>query len=75
MSGNGKDQEGRSGETPPAGDSTLKSYTEGQALTNRMGEIQNKIMVLSGKGGVGKKHRRGKYRRRPRYGREKSGPS
>ncbi len=54
MSGNGKDQEGRSGETPPAGDSTLKSYTEGQALTNRMGEIQNKIMVLSGKGGVGK---------------------
>jgi len=32
----------------------LNQYTQSEDLTNRMGQIKHKIMVLSGKGGVGK---------------------
>ncbi len=32
----------------------LKAYTESKELTDRMSKIKHKIMVLSGKGGVGK---------------------
>ena len=32
----------------------LREYTESKALANRMGKIKHKVMVLSGKGGVGK---------------------
>ena len=35
-------------------DKQLKDFTEDIALTNRMAQIDHKIMVLSGKGGVGK---------------------
>jgi len=35
-------------------DNSLKGYTESKELSDRMGRIQHKIMVLSGKGGVGK---------------------
>jgi len=35
-------------------DDRLKAFTESQALTDRMGKIKHKIMILSGKGGVGK---------------------
>jgi len=35
-------------------DDTLKAYTESKELADRMGKIKHKIMVLSGKGGVGK---------------------
>jgi Mrp family chromosome partitioning ATPase len=35
-------------------DKKLKEFTEDAALVNRMAQIQHKIMVLSGKGGVGK---------------------
>jgi ATP-binding protein involved in chromosome partitioning len=35
-------------------DSRLEQYTQSENLTNRMGQIKHKIMVLSGKGGVGK---------------------
>jgi len=36
------------------GSDALRQFTESQELSNRMGEIKHKIMVLSGKGGVGK---------------------
>lgn len=35
-------------------DKKLKDFTEDFSLVNRMAQIQHKIMVLSGKGGVGK---------------------
>ncbi|MBN2516984.1 MAG: P-loop NTPase [Deltaproteobacteria bacterium] len=35
-------------------DARLEQYTQSENLTNRMGQIKHKIMVLSGKGGVGK---------------------
>ncbi|MCK4535010.1 MAG: Mrp/NBP35 family ATP-binding protein, partial [Syntrophobacterales bacterium] len=35
-------------------DDSLKAYTESNELFDRMGKIKHKIMVLSGKGGVGK---------------------
>ena len=35
-------------------DKRLKEFTEDIALANRMAQIDHKIMVLSGKGGVGK---------------------
>ncbi|MEN6321148.1 MAG: Mrp/NBP35 family ATP-binding protein [Syntrophaceae bacterium] len=35
-------------------DEKLKAFTEDMILLNRMAQIQHKIMVLSGKGGVGK---------------------
>ena len=35
-------------------DEKLKEYTESKALADRMGKIKHKIMILSGKGGVGK---------------------
>jgi len=35
-------------------DEKLKAFTEDMILVNRMAQIQHKIMVLSGKGGVGK---------------------
>jgi ATP-binding protein involved in chromosome partitioning len=35
-------------------DDKLKMYTESNELSNRMGRIKHKIMILSGKGGVGK---------------------
>lgn len=35
-------------------DKRLKEFTESKELANRMGQIKHKIMVLSGKGGVGK---------------------
>ena len=35
-------------------DDRLEHYTQSENLTNRMGQIKHKIMVLSGKGGVGK---------------------
>ena len=35
-------------------DDSLKAYTESNELSDRMGKIKHKIMVLSGKGGVGK---------------------
>jgi len=35
-------------------DDRLEQYTQSENLTNRMGQIKHKIMVLSGKGGVGK---------------------
>ena len=35
-------------------DERLEQYTQSENLTNRMGQIKHKIMVLSGKGGVGK---------------------
>ena len=37
-----------------AADEKLKMYTEDEALTRRLSEIRHKILVLSGKGGVGK---------------------
>ncbi len=42
------------GEEKNTSDSSLKAYTESKELSDRMGKIQHKIMVLSGKGGVGK---------------------
>ena len=35
-------------------DKALQDYIEGQQLKERMGRIKHKVMVLSGKGGVGK---------------------
>lgn len=35
-------------------DDKLEQYTQSENLSNRMGQIKHKIMVLSGKGGVGK---------------------
>jgi ATP-binding protein involved in chromosome partitioning len=35
-------------------DDRLKMYTESNELSHRMGRIKHKIMILSGKGGVGK---------------------
>jgi ATP-binding protein involved in chromosome partitioning len=35
-------------------DDRLKAFTESKALSDRMGRIKHKIMILSGKGGVGK---------------------
>jgi ATP-binding protein involved in chromosome partitioning len=35
-------------------DERLEQYTQSENLTHRMGQIKHKIMVLSGKGGVGK---------------------
>jgi Mrp family chromosome partitioning ATPase/predicted Fe-Mo cluster-binding NifX family protein len=35
-------------------DERLEQYTQSENLSNRMGQIKHKIMVLSGKGGVGK---------------------
>ena len=46
-SGNGSDQEKKSAER-------LKQFTESKELASRMGQIKHKIMILSGKGGVGK---------------------
>jgi Mrp family chromosome partitioning ATPase len=37
-----------------APDETLKTFTEDITLENRMAQIKHKIMILSGKGGVGK---------------------
>jgi len=37
-----------------ARDKRLQEYTESQPLRERMGRIRHKVMVLSGKGGVGK---------------------
>ncbi|MCK9273574.1 MAG: P-loop NTPase [Syntrophales bacterium] len=54
MSSKENNQQDPGKNTPPADDQKLKNYTESQLLTRRMDEIQNKIMVLSGKGGVGK---------------------
>jgi ATP-binding protein involved in chromosome partitioning len=38
----------------PAADDKLKMFTEDEALVKRMSDIKHKILVLSGKGGVGK---------------------
>ncbi len=46
-SGDGSGQEEKSAER-------LKQFTESKELASRMGQIKHKIMVLSGKGGVGK---------------------
>jgi len=46
-SGNGSGKEGNA-------DDRLKQFTESKDLANRMGQIKHKILVLSGKGGVGK---------------------
>ncbi len=46
-SGNGSAQEKKSAER-------LKEFTESKELADRMGQIKHKIMILSGKGGVGK---------------------
>jgi Mrp family chromosome partitioning ATPase len=35
-------------------DEKLKAFTEDQALVRRLSKIKHKILVLSGKGGVGK---------------------
>ena len=35
-------------------DDRLKAFTESKQLSDRMGKIKHKIMILSGKGGVGK---------------------
>lgn len=43
---------GDGGETKGA--EGLKAYTESEELANRMGRIKRKLMILSGKGGVGK---------------------
>jgi ATPases involved in chromosome partitioning len=45
--GNGSGKEGKA-------DERLKQFTESKELAGRMGKIKHKIMVLSGKGGVGK---------------------
>lgn len=44
---NGSGKEGKA-------DERLKQFTESEELADRMGKIKHKIMVLSGKGGVGK---------------------
>jgi Mrp family chromosome partitioning ATPase/predicted Fe-Mo cluster-binding NifX family protein len=46
-SGDGSSQKEKSAEQ-------LKQFTESKELASRMGQIKHKIMVLSGKGGVGK---------------------
>jgi len=48
---NGKNQDCQGKRKP---DKELEEFTEDIALVNRMAQIQHKIMVLSGKGGVGK---------------------
>ncbi len=49
---------GTSDETPPCGSSAapdpLAAYTEEQKLQDRLAKIRHKVLVMSGKGGVGK---------------------
>lgn len=45
---------GNGGNQPAQSDEQLKAYKESQMLTDRMNRIRHKIMILSGKGGVGK---------------------
>lgn len=54
--GNGKNSNNKPDnrlDSDQAGDK-LKQFTQSEELSNRMGKIKHKIMVLSGKGGVGK---------------------
>ena len=41
-------------EQHPEGEESLEEFLEQQALAERLGQIRHKILVLSGKGGVGK---------------------
>jgi len=43
-----------SGKNPDKHNDTLEQYTQSENLKDRMGQIKHKILVLSGKGGVGK---------------------
>lgn len=52
QSGAGKQQGNKEDESVP--DEKLKAFVEDMALKDRMAQIKHKIMVLSGKGGVGK---------------------
>jgi len=57
MTTTGKNEKHTPGENPDEqqkGGEALKKFTESKELSDRMGQIAHKIMVLSGKGGVGK---------------------
>ncbi len=49
-----KDRPHSAPEKPAKGKDALKSFLESEELSHRLSQIKHKIMVLSGKGGVGK---------------------